>query len=172
MEQYQNIGKFVSTFGIKGELVLEHHLGEQASLEKVKALFIEESPGRFIPYFLQGSKARKAEEMLILLEGISTPEKAKLLVRKKVWMLEQEVKLIAEATAPIGWLGFDVYDGKKQLGKVLEVIEQPAQILLRLEISEKEVLVPLNESTLQKIDVKKQRIVVELPAGLLDIYLT
>ena len=172
MEQYQNIGKFVSTFGIKGELVLEHHLGEQVSLDKVRALFIEESAGRFIPYFLQSSKSRKEEEMLILLEGISTPEKARLLVRKKVWLPEQEVKQIAEATAPIGWLGFDVYDGKKLLGKVLEVIEQPAQILLRLEISEKEVLVPLNESTLQKIDVKKQRIVVELPAGLLDIYLT
>ena len=171
MEQYQNIGKFVSTFGIKGELVMEHHLGEQASLDKVKALFIEEVPGRFIPYFLESSKTRKETEILVLLEGIATPEKARLLVRKKVWLPEQEVKKIASAAAPIGWLGFEVYDGKKLLGKVLEVIEQPAQILLRIEINEKEVLIPLNESTLEKIDLKKQKIIVELPDGLLDIYL-
>lgn len=171
MEQYQNIGKFVSTFGIKGELVLEHHLGEQASLDKVKALFIEEAPGRFIPYFLESSKTRKETEMLVLLEGIASPEKARLLVRKKVWLPEPDVKKIASAAAPIGWLGFEVYDGKKLLGKVLEVIEQPAQILLRIEINEKEVLIPLNESTLEKIDLKKQKIIVELPDGLLDIYL-
>lgn len=156
MENYQNIGKIVSTFGIKGELVLEHHLGDDADFENIKALFIEEGSGKFIPYFLASSKFRKEGEVLIMLEGISTPEKAKLFV-KKVWLTEQDVKHIAAATSPIGWLGYEVFDGKKSLGKVLEVIEQPAQILLRLEISEKEVLIPLNESTLQKIDIKNSR---------------
>jgi len=151
---------------------MEHHLGEEVCFDNIKALFIEEGQGRFIPYFLASAKSRNEGEMLILLEGIGTPEKARLLVRKKVWLPEQDVKQIASASAPIGWLGFDVYDGKKLLGKVLEVIEQPAQILLRLEINEKEVLVPLNESTLVRIDLKKQRIQVELPDGLLDIYLT
>jgi len=151
---------------------MEHHLGEEVCFDNIKALFIEEGQGRFIPYFLASAKSRKEGEMLILLEGIGTPEKARLLVRKKVWLPEQDVKQIASASAPIGWLGFDVYDGKKLLGEVLEVIEQPAQILLRLEINEKEVLVPLNESTLVRIDLKKQRIQVELPDGLLDIYLT
>lgn len=151
---------------------MEHHLGEEVCFDNIKALFIEEGQGRFIPYFLETGKSRKEGEMLILLEGITTPEKARLLVRKKVWLPEQDVKQIASASAPIGWLGFDVYDEKKLLGKVLEVIEQPAQILLRLEINEKEVLVPLNESTLVRIDLKKQRIQVELPEGLLDIYLT
>jgi len=151
---------------------MEHHLGEEVCFDNIKALFIEEGQGRFIPYFLASAKSRKEGEMLILLEGIGTPEKARLLVRKKVWLPEQDVKQIASASAPIGWLGFDVYDGKKLLGKVLEVIEQPAQVLLLLEINEKEVLVPLNESTLVRIDLKKQRIQVELPDGLLDIYLT
>jgi 16S rRNA processing protein RimM len=64
-----------------------------------------------------------------------------------------------------------VHDAKKPIGKVLEVIEQPLQILLRLEIQGKEVLVPLNESTLVGIDRKKQVINVSLPEGLLDIYL-
>jgi 16S rRNA processing protein RimM len=172
MENYQNIGKIVSTFGIKGELVLEHHLGAEPGFGKIKALFLEETHGKFIPYFLETHKNRKAGETLVLLEGISTPEKARLLVRKKVWLPEIEVKKIAEESSPISWLGFVVFDGKKKLGEVLEVIEQPAQILLRLEINEKEVLIPLNESTLEKIDISKQQIKVKLPEGLLDIYLT
>jgi 16S rRNA processing protein RimM len=55
---------------------------------------------------------------------------------------------------------------------VLEVIEQPLQILLRIEIDGKEVLIPINESTLVKVDHKGEKIYVDLPEGLLDIYLT
>jgi 16S rRNA processing protein RimM len=44
-------------------------------------------------------------------------------------------------------------------------------MLCRLEINSKEVLIPLNESTLQKIDHKKRQVLVELPDGLLEIYL-
>ena len=52
MENYTTIGKIAATFGVKGELILTHHLGEDASLEGVSALFIEESLGKFIPYFI------------------------------------------------------------------------------------------------------------------------
>jgi 16S rRNA processing protein RimM len=64
-----------------------------------------------------------------------------------------------------------VYDEKKMLGKVLEVIEQPMQVLLRIDYEGKEVFVPLNESTLIKIEHKKEKITVQLPEGLLDIYI-
>jgi 16S rRNA processing protein RimM len=53
----------------------------------------------------------------------------------------------------------------------LEVIEQPHQMLCRIEINGKEVLIPLNESTIEKIDGKKKQVKVKLPEGLLEIYL-
>ena len=56
--------------------------------------------------------------------------------------------------------------------EILEVIEQPHQLLCRLDIKGKEVLVPLSENTLQKIDHRKKQVLVTLPDGLLDIYLT
>jgi len=36
---------------------------------------------------------------------------------------------------------------KRTLGIILEVVEQPHQLLCRLEIKGKEVLIPLNEGT-------------------------
>lgn len=172
MENYLTIGKIAATFGIKGELVLTHHLGEDASLDGVTALFIEEVSGKFIPYFLVSAKPRNEEEMLVVLEGYDTPEKAKKFVKKKVWLLEADLKKSASISAPISLLGFSMYEKKKLLGKVMEVIEQPAQLLLSILINDKEVLVPINESTLEKIDHKNQKIFVILPDGLLDIYLT
>lgn len=172
MENYVNIGSLVATFGIKGEVVLKHHLGESADLNGIKAIFIETSLGKFMPYFILTAKEKNAEEILLAVEGIESPEKAKLLLKKKVWLKEEDVKKTASVNSAISLLGFTIYDKKKLLGKVLEVIEQPLQILLRIEIDKKEVLIPINESTLRGIDHKKEKIEVDLPDGLLDIYLT
>ncbi len=60
---------------------------------------------------------------------------------------------------------------EKDLGEILEVIEQPQQILCRLEISEKEVLIPINEQTLEKIDHAGKKLLLNLPEGLLEVYL-
>lgn len=171
MENYINIGKVVSAYGLKGEMILSHHLGEGASLENTLAVFIEETPGKFLPYFLVSQKPKGPAELLLSLEGVETPEQAKKLLKKSIWLKEADVKKTAAASAPISLLGYMVQEAKKPIGKVLEVIEQPLQILLRLELQGKEVLVPINESTLVGIDRKKQVIHVSLPEGLLDIYL-
>jgi 16S rRNA processing protein RimM len=65
-----------------------------------------------------------------------------------------------------------VVDQGKELATVLEVIEQPLQILLRLEMQGKEVLIPLHGSTLIEIDHKNKQVIVDLPEGLLNVYLT
>lgn len=171
MENYVSVGKLAATFGIKGELVLDHHLGEDASLEGITAIFLEEGEGKFIPYFIAGFKSRSGHEWLVTLEGVDTPEKARRFVKKNVWLRESDMKRTASSNAAISLLGYQIMDGKKMLGMVLEVIEQPSQILLRTEVEKKEVLVPVNESTLLKIDNRKEKIFLELPEGLLDIYL-
>lgn len=171
MDQYVVIGKFIATFGIKGDLVLKHHLGAGLDTEALKTVFIEEKSGRFMPYFVAAVKNKTAEEALIQLEGVDAPEKAKVFLRKQVWLPEKDVKTQAAQHAPISLLGFAVYDEKKMLGKVVEVIEQPMQVLLRIDYQGKEVFVPLNESTLLKIEHKKEKITVRLPEGLLDIYI-
>jgi len=53
---------------------------------------------------------------------------------------------------------------------ILEVIEQPHQILCRIEIDNKEALIPLHDETIVKVDRKNNQVTVSLPPGLLEIY--
>jgi 16S rRNA processing protein RimM len=55
---------------------------------------------------------------------------------------------------------------------VIEVIEQPQQLVCKIIIQNKEVLIPLNEDTLIDIDNASQQVLVRLPEGLLAIYLS
>ncbi|HEY6505878.1 MAG TPA: ribosome maturation factor RimM [Chitinophagaceae bacterium] len=172
MTEYFKIGKLVAAAGLKGELLLKHTLGKKTSLKGLQAIFIEEKKDSFIPWFIETTKIKTEEETYIKLEGIETRETAGKLAQKEVWLPEADFKKFAAKTAPVSLLGYTVINDGESLSEILEVIEQPHQILCRLEIKDKEVLIPLNESTLQKIDHKKKQVVVELPEGLLDIYLT
>lgn len=172
MTEYFNIGKFVSTHGWQGELVLKHTLGKKTSLKGLAALFIEEKKESFIPWFIESSKIKNEEEVYIRLEGISTKEAATKLAQKQVWLPEADFKKFSSKSSPISFLGYEIVENGSVLGKILEVIEQPHQILCRIELNGKEVLIPLHEETIVKIDKKKAQIIVELPEGLLEIFLS
>ncbi|MGZ8509023.1 MAG: ribosome maturation factor RimM [Chitinophagaceae bacterium] len=144
---------------------------KKTSLKDLQAVFIEEKKNSFLPWFIQSTKIKSDNEIYLSIEGITNREAAIKLVQKEVWLTEKDFKKFAAKSAPASLLGYTIIDNQNSLGPILEVIEQPHQLLCRLEIQTKEVLIPLNENFLQKIDHRKKQVIVVLPEGLLDIYL-
>jgi len=171
MADYRNIGKIVSTFGLKGDLILQHRLGKKTSLKGLEVLYLEEKKDEMLPYFIESSKIKQDGELYIKLEGIDNKEIARKLNQKEVWLLEEDFAKYAGKSAPISLVGYHVISDDSDLGPILEVIEQPHQVLCRIELQGKEALIPLHEETLRKIDNKSKRVLVSLPEGLLDVYL-
>ena len=171
MTEYFKIGKLVSVFGLKGELIIQHSLGKKTSLKGLQAIFVEERKESFIPWFIEATRIKSEEEIYLKLEGVDSREQAVKLTQKEVWLPEPDFKKYSAKSSPINLLGYEVIEEGKCLGKVLEVIEQPHQVLCRIEIEGKEALIPLHEETIRKIDRKKQQVTVEQPPGLLEIYL-
>jgi 16S rRNA processing protein RimM len=170
MVEYFKIGKFASSFGLKGDLVLQHSLGKKTSLKGLETVFIEDKKDSFIPYFILSTSIKNDQEIFVKLEGIDTKEVARKLTPKEVWLTKEDFKKYAAASAPISMLGFHMISDNKDLGEILEVIEQPHQILCTIILNEKEVLIPIHEASLQKIDKKNKKVFVSLPHGLLEVY--
>lgn len=170
MSEYFKIGKMAASFGLKGELVLEHGLGKRTSLKGLETLFIAMSKNQLLPYFIESTAVKSANEIYIKLEGINSKESARLLTPKEVWLLEKDFQAFASGAAPIAMLGFHLMDGDTDLGPIVEVIEQPHQVLCTILIDGKEALVPVHEASLLKIDPEARQVHVSIPEGLLDIY--
>ena len=170
MENYLRIGKIVAAFGLQGEVILVHELGRKSDLKGLDALFIEIRPGDMMPYFPEKAKGRTPEESLVKLEGVNTPEAARPLIRKNVWLREADARKLSASSSTLSLLGFMVVEGRKNVGEVQEVIEQPNQLLLRVDHQGHEAYIPLHQETLVKIDQKAKKIHVKLPHGLLDLY--
>ncbi len=170
MNQYFKIGKLAATFGVKGQLVLEHSLGKKTSLNGLETIFIEEKKDTFLPYFILATKRKNDKELFISLEGIQNKESAHFLLKKEVWLREGDFKKFARTNAPVSLLGFTIINEGNELGEVTEVIEQPHQILCAIKMNDIELLIPIHEDSLEKTDKKNRRLYVKLPDGLLDIY--
>ncbi len=171
MAGYLSIGKIVAVHGLKGELLLKHELGKKTSLKGLQAIFIEDKKDSFIPWFIESTTIKSEDEIYLKLEGVDSREAAAKLSQKKIWLPEADFKKFASKSSPASLLGYTIIDQGQSLGQILEVIEQPHQLLCRLEIQGKEVLIPLHEDSLEKVDHRKKQVLVELPEGLLDIYL-
>lgn len=171
MAEYYKIGKLAAVFGLKGEMIFQHTLGKKTSLKGLQAIFTEEKKHSFLPWFIETARIKSEDELYIKFEGVDTREAAMKLTQKEIWVPEAEFKKYASKASPISLLGYMVIDQSNPLSEILEVIEQPHQLLCRIEINSKEVLIPLNEQTIQKIDHRKKQVSVTLPDGLLEIYL-
>lgn len=167
-----HIGKIVATFGVKGELILLHALGKKTTFKKGDVLFIEFTKNAPLPFFVEASKARTSEENLVLLESITSKETAHKFIGKKVWVPETDFKKLAAKQSAISLLGMLIVDNGKPLAAIEEIIEQPHQILVKITLQNKEVLIPLHEEVIVKADKKNNQLHVILPDGLLDVYLS
>ncbi len=165
------IGKIVATHGLNGSLILTHVVGNSQWLKKEHVLHVEMQKGSYIPYFISQCKANNPKEYLINIENIDKVESAKKLVTKHVYVDESILADYAKQS-PLLWIGFNVTDKKNgALGTIDDVMQTGNQWLARLTYKNTEVLIPLIDQTIEKLDLKSKTLYVNLPEGLLEVYL-
>lgn len=168
--KYELIGKITAISGLNGEVILHHILGKKNNFKNVKTIFLEMQPGSYLPYFIENGKANFTDKTLLKFDDVNSKEAAKLLLQKKAFLLPVDFEKNVAEKAPVSIVGYAVIFDKKILGKIENIIEYPQQVLLQVNNNGKEILIPMHEETLLKIDRKKKEVIVQLPDGLLEIF--
>ena len=132
-------------------------------------LNINNSP---VPYFIESIKILN-NKAIIAFEGVSTIDNASTLVRKELYLpLSVLPPLSGNKFYYHEVEGFTVIDeiyGK--LGLLKEVLDYPNQAVRQVFHNGKEVLIPINDEIIKKVDRKAKTILVKAPEGLIDVYL-
>lgn len=173
MGSYFKVGKLAASTGLQGAVILEHSLGKKSALEGLQVIFLEEGKDNFIPYFIEKATPRSAAEVVLKLEGVETVEAARKITPKQVWLQEADFEKYTAATSSMSLLNYELIDAESEesLGVITEVIDMPHQLLCTIIHKEKEVLIPVHEDNIVKTDKKKKQLFVEIPHGLIDIYM-
>ena len=166
------IGSVLKTKGLKGEMQLYIDF---EGIEKVKitSLFIDMA-GKMVPYFVSSLKHLQKNQAYLYLEDVDTIEKANMLVKKDIYLPNKlkPKKSKDEFTLKDvkGFIAVDETHG--ELGEIIDVAEYPQQLIATVNYKNKEVLFPLNVDIIKGMDVEGNEIYIDLPDGLLDVYLS
>ncbi len=159
------LGYFSKTQGLKGQLVLKAEA--DFFMDELKVLFVEIA-GAKAPYFV-GSIRENGNSLVVQLEEVDVVEKAKTLVGKKVFI---DAGLIDDSEADFNWLGFELVDARHGvLGLITEVSDNGQQVLLNVNHKGKDVMLPLVEEFIDRVDEVQKKLFYKAPEGLIELYL-
>ena len=164
------VGRLGKTHGLQGELKVsldDQYFDEVVELDSL----LVNIGGQPIPYF---EEAWRSGGNLVKLEEVDSKESAALLQQKDLMVPENQVSAVSEA--PEGITPFDSYinwtieDATIGLiGTINSIVDLPQHYLAEVEHAGKVVMIPLHEDLISTMDDKQQKILMELPEGLLDL---
>lgn len=165
------IGYITKTKGLKGEVQLFFEFEEYEDLD-LDVLFLELN-GKMVPFFVSSYKLYENKTGLFYFDDVDHVDKAQPLVKKKAYLpLSKKPERDEDEFYYTDLKGFIAVDETLgELGEIIEVNEYPQQFVATVSYQNKEILFPLNEDFIVEIDDEDQIITLDLPEGLLDIYL-
>ena len=165
------IGYITKTKGLKGEVQLFFEYPEPQDLD-LDTVFLEIN-GKLIPYFVNQVKLQPNQTANIYFEDVDVVEKAEKLIRKKVYLPNtKKPERNPDEFLITDLKGFLVIDETRgELGEIVEIHEYPQQYVAVVPHQFHEILFPLNDEFIVEIDDKKGILHVNLPEGLIDLYL-
>ncbi|PYF75823.1 ribosome maturation factor RimM [Pedobacter nutrimenti] len=165
------IGYITKTKGLKGEVQLYFEYDEPEALD-LDVVFAEIN-GKMVPFFVDSYKLQNNNTGNFYFEDIDHIDKAQTLLKKKIYIAQDKVPVRDEDDFHYNDLkGYLVSDETRgELGEIIEINEYPQQFVATVSFQNKEILFPLNEDMIVEIDEDNQTLLIDLPDGLLDIYL-
>jgi len=169
-EELFRVGFISRLHGYKGEMLCAADNPDTTLLSSGKFLFVL-FDGLPVPFEITSIR-NASGDLLIKLAGVENETLARRFVQKEIFMDAIDEEEESEFSYR-DLKGFTAIDNKAgSLGKIESVDEYPMQWIARCRVNNNEVLIPLNENTIVKILKRKKEIRLDLPDGLLDVYLS
>lgn len=166
------LGYVIKPHGLKGDVSIYIDADEPQVYKNLESVLIQRD-NNLVPFFISKIKV-SGQKAILSLEDSPDIESAQLLKGSALYL---PLSALPELTDTQFYfheiIGFIVEDENLgEVGPVITVYDAGPQDLLAIEHKGKEVLLPINDETVKKVDKNKKLIFVNMPAGLLDIYLS
>lgn len=170
-DECYELGRIIKPHALKGEVQILLDVDYPEDYEELESVFVD-IKGELVPYFVESIKIRP-NLVIVKFEGVDNFDTAIKLKNAMLFLPEDELDELEEDEYYMHELiGFVVTDEVVgELGKVINVHSLPAQNVLALNYQNKEILIPIIDHIVTKIDKENRQISVNLPDGLLDVYL-
>lgn len=167
------LGKVVSKYSFKGEVLAKLDTDDPQIYEKMESVFISLG-NNLIPFFIDRCRLHKSNLLRIDFEEVKTESDADRIMGSELYL---PLTLLPKLTGNkfyfheiIGFTMIDAVHG--DIGVIQSVNDTTAQALFEVLKGEKQLLIPLNDEIITKVDRENKVIEVATPEGLVELYLS
>ena len=166
------LGKIVKKYSFKGELLVKLDTDDPSIYTKMESVFIDKNKS-LIPFFIERSSLHKSTLLRVKFEDIDSEEDADKLLKSELYLpLEFLPQLTGNKFYYHEIVGFEAEDLSFGLvGIVKGVNDTTNQAILEIERNGSEILIQLIDDFIKSVDRELKKIILEVPEGLIDIYL-
>lgn len=160
------IAKVAKTFGKNGEVILRLYDAFPDAPDLREPLFVL-IDGLAVPLFLSSCRPRGSRQALAVFDDWETERRAAELVGRELLVYGEDTD--GDEPSLAGYVLKDAVSGRQ--GVIREFLDYDNNPLLAVDFDGTEVMVPAADELVRGIDEKNRTVTVELPEGLLDLYL-
>jgi 16S rRNA processing protein RimM len=166
------LGKIAKKFSFKGEVLLYLDTDEPELYENLESVLVELNKN-LIPFFIENSSLHKNDFLRVKFEEVDNEEEANSIIGCEIYLpLSMLPKLEGKKFYFHEVIGFEIEDKRLGIvGKIVSVNDTTAQPLFEVLNGEVEILIPMIDHFLVDIDRKNKKVVMDLPEGLIEMYL-
>jgi 16S rRNA processing protein RimM len=170
-DDFLPIGYILKPHGLKGGLILEIDEGYDEILEDSGYLLIEVEGG-LVPFFVSedGINFRSSTSLSLAFDDFDSVEKVRPLCGCKIFM-HKDIGIDQNNSDEFSELIDVIVIDKERgtLGKIIRVDDFSGNVVLTIEYAGHEVLIPLSEQIIIRLDETKKELHVDCPEGLIDL---
>ena len=166
------LGKIVKKYSFKGEVLAKLDTDEPDIYENLDAIFVD-LRNNLVPFFIEQSQLHKSSLLRIKFEDVNTEADADAIMKSDLYLpLSVLPKLEGDKFYFHEIIGFKVEDTNYgNVGILQGINDSTAQALFEIDRNGIEILIPMNDEFIVKVDKVNKAIIVETPEGLIDLYL-
>lgn len=166
------LGKIVSKFSFRGEVLIKLDTDDPESYLEMESVFVEYG-NNLVPFFVERSSLQKSNLLRVKFEDVNSEEDADDLLKCNLYLpLEFLPELDDDQFYFHEIIGFTIEDvNYGTVGILTGINDTTSQALFEIDNDGKQVLIPMNDEFLHKVDKENKTIVVKTPEGLIELYL-
>lgn len=167
------LGKIAKKFSFKGEVLIYLDTDEPELYENLESIFVGYGKD-LIPFFIESSSLHKNTFLRVKFEDINSEEEADKIIGNEVFLpLSMLPKLEGNKFYFHEVIGFTAQDvNLGNIGTITDINDSGNQaIFIITNKDEKEILVPLIDEFIEKVDRENKTFLLKTPQGLIDLYL-
>ena len=166
------LGKIAKKFSFKGEVLLYLDTDQPELYENMESVFVEFNKN-LVPFFIENSSFHKKDFLRVQFEDVDSEAEADSILNCDVYLpLNMLPKLSGNKFYFHEVIGFEIEDKRVGIfGKIVSINDSSAQPLFEVLNGEVEILIPMIDQFLVKIDRENKKVIMDLPEGLIEMYL-